>query len=295
MSDSDSNASSRATAPDPSETPAIPIAWQPLTFGGVAAFSTAKAGRLFLVQTVVALLVAGAASWFLSVHWFPAVRIAIRELPDAGAIRDGQLVSPRDSAAPLVETRYLCIAVDAMDTGVASSFADVRIEFHKTHWAACAFAGCVTRRYPAGEPIQFNRPEFEAWWGAWQPMLFGLIPVAIVAALFASWLVLATFGGLVAWLIAYFKDRQLSGIGAWKLAGAALLPGALLIAAGIVLYGLGIVNLLQLLCIWIAHVPVGWAYLAAAPFRLPRAIPKSRRDPFGTAPRPRRRNPCGGQ
>src|SRR2546422_8202912 len=40
------------------ETPASSPPWQPITFGGVAAFSRASFGRLFLVQFIVALLVA---------------------------------------------------------------------------------------------------------------------------------------------------------------------------------------------------------------------------------------------
>ena len=46
-------------------------------------------------------------------------------------------------------------------------------------------------------------------------------------------------------IIAYFKDRRLTARGAWKLASAALLPGALLVCAGIVLYGLGVADLLR--------------------------------------------------
>ena len=277
----------------PPETAALPAAWQPLTFRGVAAFSQAKLGRLFLVQFIVALLVAGTVAWFLSIHWFPSVRKAIRQLPDTGAIRAGQLSTPRDTATLLVETPHLCIALDATDTGVASSLADLRIEFHKTNWAVCAFAGCVTRPYPTVGTIQFNRPELESWWGAWQPMLFGLISLAVVVALFANWLLLATLGFPVAWLIAYFKDRPLTAVGAWKLAGAALLPGALLTSLGLVLYGLGVLDLLRLLCLWLAHIPVGWVYLVAAPFRLPRAVAKPQADPFGTL-KPEAKNPFTG-
>src|SRR5206468_10331435 len=136
--------SAASDAPD-----AMIRAWQPLTFRGVAAFSQAKLGRLIFVQFIVALIVAGAVGWFLSIYWFPSVRKAIRQLPDTGAIQAGQLSTPRESATPLIETRRICIVVDAMDSGVASSLADFRIEFHKTNWALCAFAGCVTRPYPA--------------------------------------------------------------------------------------------------------------------------------------------------
>jgi hypothetical protein len=263
--------------------PHLPVAWQPLTFRGVAAFADAKLGRLLLVQFIVALITAGTVGWFLSIHWFPSVRKAIRQLPDTGIIRAGQLVTPRGSTAPLVETRYLSIAVDAADTGVASSLADVRIEFHRTSFAVCGFAGCMRRAYAADATMQFNRSELESWWGAWQPMLFGITALVVVAGLFASWLVLATLYFPIAWVIAYFKDRRLTARGAWKLAAAALLPGALLVCGGIILYGLGIADLLRLLVLWLAHFAVGWVYLIMSPFRLPPVTAKPKANPFGRA------------
>jgi len=111
-----------------------------------------------------------------------------------------------------------------------------------------------------------------------------------VAGLFASWLALATVYFPVAWVLAYFKDRRLTARGAWKLAAASLLPGALLVCAGIVLYGLGIADLLRLLVLWLAHFAVGWVYLVMAPLRLPRVTAKPTANPFGeakpTAPNP---------
>jgi hypothetical protein len=50
----------------------------------------------------------------------------------------------------------------------------------------------------------------------------------------------------------------------WKLSGAALMPGALLLAAGIVLYGAGVLDVVQLLAFGITHVVTGWIYGAAA-------------------------------
>jgi hypothetical protein len=235
------------------------------------------------VQFIVALITAGTVGWFLSIHWFPSVRKAIRQLPDTGIIRAGQLVTPRGSTAPLVETRYLSIAVDAADTGVASSLADLRVEFHRTNFAVCGFAGCMRRAYAADATMQFNRSELESWWGAWQPMLFGITALVVVAGLFASWLVLATLYFPIAWVIAYFKDRRLTARSAWKLAAAALLPGALLVCGGIIIYGLGIADLLRLLVLWLAHFAVGWVYLIMSPFRLPPVTAKPKANPFGRA------------
>jgi hypothetical protein len=273
----------------------LPVAWQPITFRGVAAFAEAKLGRLLLVQLIVALLTAGAVSWFLSIHWFPSVRKAIRQLPATGVISGGMLTTPRNSPAPLVETRYLAIAMDAADSGVASSLADVRVEFHRTHFAVCGFAGCVKRAYPADATMQFNRSELESWWGAWQPMLFGLTGLAIVLGLFASWLVLASIYFPIAWFIAYFKDRRLTARGAWKLASAALLPAALFVCLGIILYGLGIADLLRLMVLWLVHFVIGWVYLVMAPLRLPRVAAKPTANPFGDGDgKPTRPNPFAG-
>jgi hypothetical protein len=91
---------------------------------------------------------------------------------------------------------------------------------------------------------------------------------------------------------AFFKDRQLTVLGSWKLASAALLPGGLLTTAGIVLYGLGSIDLLQLLILWALHLMVGWVYLFVSPLRLPRAsdAASGARNPFGGA-KPARANP----
>ena len=103
---------------------------------------------------------------------------------------------------------------------------------------------------------------------------------------------LATLYCLVARMHAFFKDRQLTVLGSWKLAAAALLPGALLTAAGIVLYGLGLIDLLQFLFLWALHLMVGWVYLFVSPLRLPRASDAAAapRDPFAK-PKPPSANP----
>ena len=48
-----------------------PIAWEPLTPRGVAAFARARLSRLLLVQFVIASLAAAAVVWFLSDGLFP--------------------------------------------------------------------------------------------------------------------------------------------------------------------------------------------------------------------------------
>src|SRR6185503_4707986 len=70
--------SSRSTMGTPASSPS----WQPITFGGVASFAHGSFGRLFVVQFIMALLVAGSVSVFLATAWFPVVEKAIARLPE---------------------------------------------------------------------------------------------------------------------------------------------------------------------------------------------------------------------
>jgi hypothetical protein len=83
--------------------------------------------------------------------------------------------------------------------------------------------------------------------------------------------------------IAGATGRDLTFAGAWRLANAALIPGALLVCLTILLYGMHRVSFASLLLAWVLHLPVGWVYAGIAPFRLPRAAaahPPSEPNPF---------------
>src|SRR6266852_4758843 len=98
------------------------FAWEPVTPRGVAAFSKATFSRLFLVELVSALLAAGVVAWCLATAWVPTVREAIHRLPEQGAIRDGELTSPRTASEPLASGSYLTfvLAADERVDSVAS-------------------------------------------------------------------------------------------------------------------------------------------------------------------------------
>jgi hypothetical protein len=85
-----------------------------------------------------------------------------------------------------------------------------------------------------------------------------------------SWALQATLYGSAAWLTGFFANRKLNLRGCWKLAGAALMPGALLMIAGIVFYGLGVLDLVEFMAAAGAHFVVGWIYLIVSPFFAPR-------------------------
>ncbi len=291
MSKDEINPSSDIPASRPEPQP-FPFAWQPLTPRGVAAFSRAPLGRVLLVQLIVALLATGSVIWFLMTVWFPSVREAIRQLPETGLIQGRQLSSPRTSTAPLVENRFLAFLVDVDGIGTPSLATDLRVEFQRHHFALCSLLGCLRIDYPKDSTVQFNRPELESWWAAWELTIYSATALVVTAGWFASWWLLATLYCPAARIYAFFKDRQLTVAGSWKLASAALLPGALLTTAGIVLYGLGLIDLLELTILWALHLVLGWVYLFVSPLRLPRASDAASipRNPFGE-PKPASTNP----
>ena len=262
----------------------VPCAWQPITPRGVAGFARAPLRRLWLVQVIVALAVAGVGVCCLRSAWFPTITEAVAGLPEQGEIRSGALNWMGDSPVMLAEGRFLAMAVDLEHEGEARSPADVQVEFGRRDIELFSLLGFVRFAYPARGAWAFNRTELAPWWGAWRPAVLAVTAAVVVLGLTASWALLASLYCLVPWVLAFFGDRELDLRASWRLAGAALMPGALVFAAGIAAYGLGLFDLVKLGGIGAAHLVVGWIYLIWCPFALPRR-PKAgeaKANPFGT-------------
>jgi hypothetical protein len=257
------------------------FAWEPLTPRGVAAFAHARLGRLLLVQIIVALVAATAVTWFLDDSIFPVVKTAIENLPDAGEIRSAKLDWRGDSPRLLAERRFLAFDVDLNHDGKINSTADVQIEFgQETIWSS-ALLGYMEFPYPSGQIIPFNRTELEPLWGAWRAEILFIAAIATAIGVLASWWILATIYFLPVWILGFFVNRDLNFRRSWQLSGAALLPGALLMAAGILLYDFGAVDLVQFGFIFAAHFVLGWIYLFVSLLfvpGIPAASPKG--NPF---------------
>jgi hypothetical protein len=259
-----------------------PNAWEPLTPSGVARFARAPLGRLLLVQLIVALLGAAAVDWFLRDGWFPTVREAIQQLPPEGEIRSGQLDWRGDSPRLLAEGTFLAFSVDLKHEGDIRSPAHLQFEFGRDDFYIYSLLGYAEGRYPAGWVIAFNRKELAPWWGAWQPAILAIAAAVVVAGLMAVWAVLATMYFLPVWLAGFFANRDLTPGGSWRLAGAALMPGALLMTAAILLYALGALDVVRLAFVAGAHLVLGWIYLVVSPLFLLRhpAIAAVKSNPF---------------
>ncbi len=268
---------------EPAET--IVRAWQPLTPRGVAAFARTPLRRLLLVQCAFAVLLAASIVWFFDAAWFPAIRKAIRQLPARGEIRSGKLDWPAASPQLLADGHFLALAVDLNHTGEIRSPAHLQVEFGRHTVRFISLLGYTDRAYPA-DPwiVDFNRPDLEPWWGAWQLPLLGAAAAVVVAGSMAVWALLSTVYLLPLWLTGFYANRDLSLWNTWKLSGAALMPGSLLLAAGIALYGAGALDLVQLMAIAAAHLIAGWVYAVAGAFSAPKltSAVSGRRNPFTT-------------
>jgi hypothetical protein len=260
-------------------------AWQPLTPRGIAAFASAPWRRLLVVQLAFAIIAALVVTWCLRTAWFPAMREAVRALPARGEIRSGKLMWSGRSPAVLAESHFLAFTVDPEHASGMRSPSHIQVEFGTSSVRMYSLLGYVERSYPAEWIISFNRPELEPWWGAWRAPILWIVFGGTVAGLLLVWWLLGLICALPVWLIGFFANRDLPRLGSWKLAGAALMPGTLLMTAALVLYGAGVLDLVQLLAAEIGHLLVGFVYAALSPFFLPRiSLPEvAKGNPFARA------------
>ena len=240
-------------------------AWQPLTFGGIARFATAPLKRLLFVQVVVALLVAGAVVWFLNIAWFPTVADAIHELPTTGDLRAGRIDWVDNSPRLLAESHFLAFSADKYHTGRIRSPADLHLEVGDRAIRIWSMFGYADFYWPRTEwIIACNRVELEPWWGAWRPPILWLTFGATIVVLLLVWSVLAAVLTVPAFLLAFYANREVRLAGVWKLCGAALMPGALLMILAIVLYGSSVLDLVGFVVAEILHLVMGFVFALAS-------------------------------
>lgn len=245
-------------------------AFEPLTPRGVAAFARASFTRLLLVQFFFALLAAISIVWFLDGNCFPIVRSAIQNLPDAGTISSGKLDWRGDSPKLLAEGKFLALDVDQNHSGQIHSTADVQIEFGAETVRVFSLLGYAEFFYPPDLFAPFNRAELEPLWGAWSVEILFFAAAATAIALLLSWWVLAGIYFLPVRVFGFFTNRDLDFRASWKLSCAALMPGALLMTAGVLLYDFGFLDLVSFGFVFTAHFVLGWIYLMVGLFFLPR-------------------------
>jgi len=259
-----------------------PAAWQPLTFGGVAAFAGARLGRLLATELVAAIMVAASVVWFLQRAYCPVILRAIQQMPETARVAHGTLQGVPDTL--IAESKFLAIAATPQPGREIGQDADLQIQLRQNDLCTGSIFWPdwgLEFSYGRGTAISLARSNLEPWCGAWKPVL--LIGTGAVAVLFLLlfWAVLAAIYMAPAKFIAWFADRYLPWGGAWRLASAALLPGALVVMGAVILYGWSVIDLVGLSFFGAVNVIIGWIYLVGGSCKVTRLFPAdSQRNPF---------------
>lgn len=263
-------------------------AWQPFSPRGLAAFGNAGFGRAFLWLLLVALMGSGTVIWFLNEAWFPAVRAAIRELPEQGEIVRGELNTPITNSRSLAEQRFLGFALLTPDSVGIDLSSHIVVRFRQKSLEACSFLGCRGWNYATNLQIPFNRIDAQARWDAWQPFLNGGAGLGVLTLLLIMWVLLGVIYSLITWPIAWILKKDATWGGMVRIACAAQMLGALLLLAGIWAYGLRWIDLVQLLSLAFLQLLVAWVYVGWALKVLPERLPavKHPTNPFATEASP---------
>ena len=232
------------------------------------------------MQSVFALLATVAVVWCLGDGVFPVIDAAIEQLPDAGSIHGGKLDWRDDSPVMLAEGKILAFSVDVQHGGALRSTADFQFEFGRDDLRIYSLFGEAYLAYPVGYLITANRSAARPAWGAWAPNLLGLAAIGAFFGLLFIWAVLATIYFLPVWLLCFFANRDLNFRASWKLAAAALMPGAVLLSFALVFYESGGFDLVQLCFAFGMHLVISWIYLFVSPLFLKRALPAVKKNPF---------------
>jgi hypothetical protein len=196
--------------------------------------------------------------------------VAVRNLPETGEIRSSKLDWRGNSPRLLAEGRFFALDVDLNHSSQIHLPSDVQIEFGKETVRLFSLLGYIEWNYPRGSTIPFNRTELEPLWGAWAMELVLVFWVGLAIVLMLCWGLLATIYFLPVRILGFFANRNLNLRQSWRLSGAALMPGALLMAVAVLFYDFGFLDLVSLSFAFAAHFVLGWVCLFLSLLFVPR-------------------------
>ena len=255
------------TTPQPPKSSGV-MAGQPITFGGVAGFGSSSWRRLFIAQAIVAGGAVAAVLILLFSAWLPQIDHAIHHLPDNGYILRGELAWPNLEAVQLAESRWLGVIAAPADSHTFGRSSDVQIELHGKEARIYSMFGYVPLPYDPDLSLVLSRPDAVPWWGARRPFFIAGAIASTFIGLWLTWMLLAFLYAPAAKFIAFWGNRDLTWIQAYRLSAAALLVPAAVYSLAIALYGLGWLPLEGLLAACALHFVLGWTYVAGATMSL---------------------------
>ena len=229
---------------------------------------------------MVAALATSAVLWLLVDGIFPTVESAIDRLPATAELRAATLLWQGDDPVLLGEGKFLAFTVDLDHGGALRSPADFQFELGKKSVRVFSLLGESEFPYPSEYTIALTRAAGRAAWGAWSPEILGAVALGTFFGLLLVWAALATIYFLPVRLVCFFTNRDVGMAASWKMAGAALLPGALVLTLFVLAYDFGFCDLVQLGFAFGMHLVTGWIYLFVSPLFLNRAEAPAKTNPF---------------
>ena len=210
-------------------------------------------------------------SGFSMIVAFPTVRAAIRNLPDAGEnFRSASWTGAAICHKLLAEGKFLAFDVDLKHSGQIHSTADVQIEFGENSVRVFSLLG-YAEIFLSARPLRAVQSHANSnRSGARGRRKFYFSPPSPRFCCCQAGGCWRRFIFCRSGFSDFFANRDLNFRASWKLSGAALMPGALLMAAGILLYDFGLLNLVSFGFVFAAHFVLGWIYLFVSLLFLPR-------------------------
>jgi hypothetical protein len=263
------------------------MAWQPLTFRGVANFAHANGRRLLVVQLTLALMSGAVLVWFCEIAVAPIVRAFISQMPEQCGIAEGQLVWKGLTPIRLGEDAFLGVVVDLDRTGHFGQSSDFLVELSRTQLQVSSLLGRYPLPYPKSWLLDLDPASLRPRWEAWQPVIYIGIGLTWSIILLVVWNVLALVYCPAALILGLLMHRQITWGGSFRLSAAAMLPGALFLDMAMVLYAFRQMELIGFLVAFGLHMILGWVYLLLAPSCLPAcevAGAKEGENPFSAQP-----------
>lgn len=228
--------------------------WFPLTFRNTAAFARSNLKRGLFVLLIVAVLLSACIQWSVVELWLPVLERAVENLPEHGIIENGRLQWTAEPHMTLAETDVLAIMVDIQPSAQVGQRADLQLELDTAEWRFCSLLGCVAFPYPEGWAIFLNRPVLEPWWGARKPVILVFFYLGTLLTVLLVNLLLALFSWPAVRIAAAVTGRRCRWRASGKLAVIAWVPGLVLVAAGVLWYGMHRFGLAGLLLVVVVHL-----------------------------------------
>ena len=256
------------------------VAYQPFTVGGVARFSVASLWRLLGVQFIFAFFVAGVFVWFVNSAWIPVIDESIEQMPPSGDISLGSLNWPVGASlhveGPAGGEPFMRLDVEPGGITNVIESVDLVLAFESKRLfvGSSLGLGLIVLPYPLNLKIPFNKSDLKPWWGARSHLVLLSLGFLIAVLLIVSW---SFLGCLYILPLKIFSINRLSVRGAWQLASAAHMPGALLMSVGIFMYGIKQIELVVFAFVWGIHLMIPWFYLFFSPFFTPKPTKKVRK------------------